>query len=509
MICRTLNCITVKLSLSVFISVTTTILPFLYKVTAFQSSNIAYPRHNFPSQLYLPNPKSQYLQKQRSPISIPTISLLSSSRLYAKKKPSKEILKLEKTEKKDKYELHRDKVKDVTSEFVAPLAIDEEALGEYCILVTGEEDCLTIPNDDESIDIDKPVEETKILEESGSNELYDDIILPSEGTLTQFIDSSIKYIPLIFPIFAFYSYDEVARVFDLIVEFLSFNTWESVDGKTFQIQTLTPAINGIVVPTVSILFATLSGTTISTLRQRQLDIRTCLNMEANEIRTLQSLVESYPESIDRNSDYQDICRNYLVQYTARLISESQPEAVLSNLEFKGSMDSEMNGFLAQLNKISSLPPTTVTSYMSSYPPPEVAPNPTILSESYGAISRLNSYRSTRISALQSTFPMLHFVIVFALGGSICLAFLMETNQEILLFLNRLQLRTLWTILIGTLAALGVVCYDLSEPFRGSYQIASSIDQLYTIREVLRASRRVKKYRRVKNEYNRVKSESES
>jgi len=306
--------------------------------------------------------------------------------------------------------------------------------------------------------------------------VFDDVILPSEGSLTQLIDNSIKYIPFLFPILAFFSYDEVVRIFDIVVEFLSSNTWQSVDGRTFQIQTLTPAINGIVVPTASILFATLSGTTITTLRQRQLDIRTCLNMEANEIRTLQSLVESYPESIDKESDYQDICRTYLIQYTARLISECQPEVVLSSLEFKGSMDSEMNGFLTQLNKISSMPPATSVSYMPSYPPPEVAPNPTILSESYGAISRLNSYRSTRISALQSTFPMLHFAIVFALGGSICLAFLMETNQEILLFLNKFQLRTLWTILIGTLAALGVVCYDLSEPFRGSYQVCNSKEE---------------------------------
>jgi len=261
---------------------------------------------------------------------------------------------------------------------------------------------------------------------------------------------------------------------------------------------LTPAINGIVLPTASILFATLSGTTITTLRQRQLDIRTCLNKEASEIRVLQATVDCYPSSTTTEElDFQDKCRAYLIQYTARLITESQPEAVLSNLKNKGFMESEMNGFIVQLNEMATQPPSTAKSL----------PNPIILSESFGVISRLNSYRAERISALQSTFPALHFWIVFALGGSICLVFLMETDQKILIFLNAVQLRLLWSILIGTLTSLGTVCYDLSQPFRGSYQIASSIDQLYTIREVLRASDRLKKYKRLENEYENEHIES--
>ena len=43
------------------------------------------------------------------------------------------------------------------------------------------------------------------------------------------------------------------------------------------------------------------------------------------------------------------------------------------------------------------------------------------------------------------------------------------------------------MLIGTFAALASVSYDLSDPFRGSYQISRSVDQFYTIRDTLRAS----------------------
>ena len=63
--------------------------------------------------------------------------------------------------------------------------------------------------------------------------------------------------------------------------------------------------------------------------------------------------------------------------------------------------------------------------------------------------------------------MLHYVILALLAGSICTVFLMETNQDLLLFLSAIQLRVLWSMLIGTFSALGVVNYDMIDPFSGS------------------------------------------
>jgi len=191
------------------------------------------------------------------------------------------------------------------------------------------------------------------------------------------------------------------------------------------------------------------------------------------MRVLQLMVDSFPPGVER-----DKCRSYLMQYTARLITESQPGVDLNDLEFTGSMDSEMNGFLGQLNDM-----------LSSDCEENVVPRlPTpLLSETYSAVHRLNSERSTRISALQSTFPTLHYVILSLLALSICIAFLMETNQSILIFLNAIQLKILWTMLVSTSSALGVVCYDLLDPFQGSYQISRTVDQLYTIQSVNLAS----------------------
>ena len=98
---------------------------------------------------------------------------------------------------------------------------------------------------------------------------------------------------------------------------------------------------------------------------------------------------------------------------------------------------------------------------------------TILSESYGAVARLNSIRFSR--AIQSTFPVLHYGILGFLASSICLAFLLETNQELLICLNAIQLRILWTMLIGSILVLGVVCCDILLPFRVLYIISNAVD----------------------------------
>jgi hypothetical protein len=278
------------------------------------------------------------------------------------------------------------------------------------------------------------------------------------------IDVILKWVPLLSPITAFFTYEITAEIFDRVIEYLSDRTWIAVDGGQYQTEIITPAVNGIVVPAIALLFATLISNTINTLRQRQLDIRTALNMEACEMRTLHSVVDSFPKSITE----QNSLREYLIQYASRLIAESKPGVKIIDLEFSGSIDSELNGFLGKLNEINVMSTSAngVNHDSSALPP-------SLLSECYAAITRLNSERSSRISALQSTFPRLHYVILSLLAASLCVAFLMETDQAIQIFLNAIQLRILWSMLVGTFSALAVVSYDLEDPFRGSYQISST------------------------------------
>lgn len=243
--------------------------------------------------------------------------------------------------------------------------------------------------------------------------------------------------------------------------------WIAVDGGAYQAKIIAPAVNGVVIPSISILFATLISNTVSSLRQRILDIREAINMEAGDLRVLTTMVDAYPDNCEKAK-----CRSYLIQYVSRLIAESRPGVNVNSLEPTG-MDSEMYGMLGQLNEISSDDDIVVPG--------------NLLSESYGAVMRLNNERCRRISALQSTYPSLHYIIVSMLAISICVAFLMETNQELLIFLNSIQLRILWTMLVGTFSALAVICYDLCDPFAGSNMLSKSVNQLVTIRSALRAS----------------------
>jgi hypothetical protein len=316
--------------------------------------------------------------------------------------------------------------------------IDEECEGSHCMLIDVEDTSSPVPK--------------------------------QEQAQVQLIDRILLWLPIVAPLVAYLSYEQVAEFSDAVIECLSNKNFVVVDGGAYESKIIAPAINGVVVPSIAILFATLISETITSLRQRQQDIRTTINMEAGELRVLQAMIDAFPPG----SLVQDRCRSYLVQYTSRLIAESQPASAQKINEASGA-DSEMTGFLAALNQVNG----------------KSVVHDSILAESYMAVARLNSERSQRISSLQSTFPALHFVILTVLAASICGAFLLETNQDILIFLNAVQLKLLWAMLVGVFSALGTVCYDLADPFRGSYQISkSTVAQLYTIRSALRASARM-------------------
>ena len=90
-------------------------------------------------------------------------------------------------------------------------------------------------------------------------------------------------------------------------------------------------------------------------------------------------------------------------------------------------------------------------------------------------------RSNRVAILATAYPPIHFVVLSALASSIVLAFLLETDQEVLRFLDALQLRLLFTILIGVFSALAALVVDLADPFRGAYRITPTVAQLFPLR----------------------------
>jgi len=186
-------------------------------------------------------------------------------------------------------------------------------------------------------------------------------------------------------------------------------------------------------------------------------------MEASKLMLLRNLLSDFPST----NATQDKCVFYLLQYTSRLISECH-ETVNIGLPDISQTDSELNGCMEELNKAAAASESSGYCTM-------------LIDQAMAAVESLSQNRSKRISALQSTFPILHYFILATLAASICIAFLIETDQDILIFLNAIQLRLLWTMLLANFSALGFLCYDLEHPFRGFYEISDSVKELYDVR----------------------------
>ena len=68
-------------------------------------------------------------------------------------------------------------------------------------------------------------------------------------------------------------------------------------------------------------------------------------------------------------------------------------------------------------------------------------------------------------------------ILVLLAGSLVTSFLLESNQEALQFLNSLQLRFLFAVVVSVGSFTAALCADLADPFRGSFCVSSAAAQL--------------------------------
>lgn len=102
------------------------------------------------------------------------------------------------------------------------------------------------------------------------------------------------------------------------------------------------------------------------------------------------------------------------------------------------------------------------------------------------VREVNQNRAARIAALLATFPPIHWLILSLLSFAIVSTFLIESNQDVLQYLNTLQLRSAFTVLIAVISATSVLCLDLNDPFRGYFRITGSVDQIRRLRDDLAA-----------------------
>uniref|UniRef100_A0A0G4GCV0 Uncharacterized protein n=1 Tax=Chromera velia CCMP2878 TaxID=1169474 RepID=A0A0G4GCV0_9ALVE len=291
-----------------------------------------------------------------------------------------------------------------------------------------------------------------------------------------FTDQKVIFysIPFVAPFVGFMLYDPLSRTLHDAVINLGKQTWVSVDGGQYQSEIITPAINGIVVPTISIVLATLVTGTLAALRDRQNVIRSCLNKEACTIKMLQeTLVHVCRDAAVSHR------RNTLIllyRYVGRILEESvaataEELLVSSRIEPRdlNPAESEMQALLEYFYILDE----------EGEGEPCVAANSIV-----SLLSQLNGHRCDRLTALQNVFPVIHWSVIALLGSSLLVCFLVATDQDAMRFLDGLQLRMLFGFLCGAVSSTALLCVDLSQPFTGFFCISHAMDPLIKLRRQL-------------------------
>ncbi|CAE8634987.1 unnamed protein product [Polarella glacialis] len=222
------------------------------------------------------------------------------------------------------------------------------------------------------------------------------------------------FLPVLGPVFAFWQWKNIL----LMVHFILGDERQLLE--LMQV-TLTPATNGIVISSLAIAFGTLTSVTISSLRQRQKEVRQSLNKEACELALLQAMLVANIGPVRNARRTQDTALHlqsleFLELYVARLHSESTAEASSSFLQRQSVADSELMAILNTLRYCTTKPPS-----FTFYP---------VRDEATMRIVRLNDFRADRLASINTGFPPLHWVILALLAASISLCFLIEKGNVV-------------------------------------------------------------------------------
>ncbi|KAK1734396.1 DUF4239 domain-containing protein [Skeletonema marinoi] len=270
-------------------------------------------------------------------------------------------------------------------------------------------------------------------------------------------------------VFAFLLWGKIS--IGLSVFLSSFGVVNSAEGIVFTDNLLRPTIIGVVVPVISIALATLVSTTVNVLRQRQVDLRAFINEEAGELRFLRRAIFGMygtRQHAGRRARALVLLRGYVEQ----LMTECDDGAVgrLEEMQLSGGIaDNELDRFAAMLHGVDG----AAASRQGSVEAAEEL------------IRSLNSHRSKRVALLLTDFPVLHWDILAGLNVSILIAFLLTSNQPTLQYLSSIQLRFLFATIVAVCSGTATLCWDLDNPFSGSFSIAGASTQLADMRVCLR------------------------
>ena len=202
----------------------------------------------------------------------------------------------------------------------------------------------------------------------------------------------------------------------------------TADGGQFANNLLRPTITGVVVPVISIVLATLVSTTVNVLRQRQVDLRAFVNKETCELRLLRRAVFGM-FGTRQHSGRRARALSLLLGYVEQLMKECDRGGVddLEDILLTGGIG------VNELDRLSGMLHGVDGAAASRQGSVGAADN---------LIMSLNGHRSERVALLLSVFPTVHWGVLIGLSLTIVVAFLLVSNQQVLQYLNSIQLRFL-------------------------------------------------------------------
>ncbi|KAL7554011.1 hypothetical protein ACHAWF_017384 [Thalassiosira exigua] len=267
---------------------------------------------------------------------------------------------------------------------------------------------------------------------------------------------------------------------------LAFLTWEPISfglselldmygvvksDQGFANNLLRPTITGVFMPVVSIALATLVSTTVNVLRERQVSLRAFINKEACELRLIRRAVFGM-FGTRQHAGRRARALALVCGYVEQLMTECDRGAVeeLEERQLSGGISTN------ELDRLSAMLHGVDGAAASRQGSVGVADE---------LIMSLNRHRSDRVALLLSVFPAIHWDVLVGLSLSIIAAFLLTSNQQMLQYLNSIQLRFLFATIVGVCSSTATLCWDLSDPFSGTFSIEGAGTQLADLRLCLR------------------------
>jgi Protein of unknown function (DUF4239) len=272
-------------------------------------------------------------------------------------------------------------------------------------------------------------------------------------------------IPVLAAIISYWSFPYTSLLFHTIVQWASENTWipDTETKLNLQATVVTQVVNGPVITSISVLFATLVSMTFSTLHGRQVDIQKSFVFEVQALRQLERLLD-IPATVTVIPAEQLIEAKHLTSLHANKLQAESTSGAISAEELAEApyvyIESTLQALLDWRNNC-------ICAIKVCHRPTADA----ILLQVQVLSRDMLQLRGNRwLSMTAMRFPTVHYLTLYLLAVSIGIAFLVATDEAEFIFLRGLPVRILWTVLTTSFTALGVVLFDLSHAFAGAYQV---------------------------------------